>query len=354
MAFDPNSRVFLAKAEATEGVDSSPVVGTDDICVMNDSEGITATVTYDEVMVSSPYGGEVPGGINTKEAAWSLNIPLYGKGVSTNITVPKWAQPILSTLFTLSNEDDNTELVMTLGDPFAPTFTDQDSTTTANARTFTLYEYAGRDGRDTNGTKPLKIATGCRIGTAAFVFPSNGRAMLNLSGVALATEAADVTTDLSGFTNDGVVSDWVYGGNLDLTINNPANDGPQALINQELSITVNTGALTYDGDNNGTGKGGTAIDNVTVDVTYSALLSAQSDYDMVADAWGGNINVLATNSSGIFPGTRSTGQGYGFKIDVPALQGDGQMTRDTPMRFSRSGRAKRGTISGSPLTITLF
>lgn len=355
MAFDSNSRVFLAKRETTPYTDAAPVVGTDDLCVMSDSTGITTTITYGETMLASPAGGEMVSGINTKDATWSLNIPLYGRGLASGvIKQPRYVSAILGTFCDLTvGSSDSTSLAIT-PNLYAPVTVDESDTSTANARTFTLYEYAGRDGSLASGTKTLRIGLGCRVATATWTFPSQGQCILQLSGPCLAVEDADVTTDLSAFANDGVSVDWVYGGNMQATIDNMAGDGPYPLLNQDLTVTMNTGAAAFAGDSLGTGYSGTTIDNLTVDVAYSAVLSKQSDYDMWAQVWAGTPEVIATNSAGVFPAVRATDTGYGFKIDLPAVQGGATVTRDSPMRLSRSGRAKRASVSGSPVTITIF
>ena len=356
MPFDSKSRAFLAKIETTEGTDAAPVVGTDDLYTMTDSEGIKVNVAYGDNTPDSPYGGTLPAGVASKDATWSLRIPLYGKGLSGgNIVVPSFISAILATLCDVTiGSADSTSLTLTFGDIFAPATTDAADAVTQNGRTFTLYEYGGRDGTLAAGKKPLKIATGCRIAQAVFEFPAQGACVVTLSGPALATEEADVTTDLSGFTADGMVSDIVYGGNLTSTIDNAAGDGPHTLESTGLTVTVTTGAVAYEGDNNGTGFGGTAIDNLRVEATFTAVLAAQSDYDFIADVWGGGTNIIATNSAGVFPAGRATDTGYGWKVDIPALEGPGETVRESPMRFTRNGVCQRATLSGSPVTLTLF
>tara|TARA_Y100000034_G_scaffold85956_1_gene103036 strand:- start:576 stop:1637 length:1062 start_codon:yes stop_codon:yes gene_type:complete len=353
VSYSGRNRLFLAKEEATEGTDSTPAIGTDDLAVLDASPGISQEIEYAEVMPATPHGGQMQGPLIGARASASLTLPLYSKGLSGGVLVaPQWADVIMATFCDTSWTDATEEQLDITINPISPTKTDDADVVTINKKTFTLWEYSAVDGPLTTGNKLLRKMTGCRVQSATFNLPTRGIWTVDVNLVGLWVAASEVTTDLSSAADwDDLATDFVTGINADWTI------GGQALKSAGVTITIETGADVAEGDDTATGYTETFIRDFTVTGSYDAILPALGTYDMFADVTDAAdvAQPLAMTANGAFPATRTGGTGYGVKIAIPNLVGTGDVDRGTPLRFSRTWAAKRASsITEAPITISLL
>lgn len=352
--------LVLCKVEATEGTDSSPTPASNSIPVLNESSGISWGVTGTGAQkVSSPYGGETAEVLATRKPGFSYEIPLYGKGLSTGVIVqPRWVTDILATCFnTFVGSGDTSQLLLT-PEPFYPINTDNTAAVTANKRTFTLYEYVGLDGAYVGGAKTLTKLVECRLTRVAFNFRTGGVSTVTIEGVGkYEAVTANVTTDLTGATNDGYNgSDCVTLNGMQSTIT-PSGGSAIATLTNELVISFDFGSEHIEGDDATSGVAATAI----MDVSCSGSINPILESGDVA-ALMGLVNdrtafaIAAAAANGVFPASRGGNLGYGFKPAVSQAQGGSdklgrdRAVLDLPLTFI----ATRPSISGAPASIQIL
>jgi len=281
--FQSRAALILCKREPTEGTDSVPVVGTDEVPVLTQATIATA-VTHGDIRLEIPAGGQWQAPTVAKQPTATIRVPLYGKGiVGDDVTQPTWINAILRTCGILDNSVSG---VLTWTPTIAaPTFTAFGGAPVAQNETFTLYAYLGLlNGTLATATKRLIAMVGCRVQSVRFVLNPQAAEPVHaeISVVGRYVEPVDVTTDLSAFDIDDLVSDFLVANALASKIET-ADTVPGTEVDLCLSafdVTVDYGSEHIAGDcNDSSGVIATALNDITVSANLNPLARAQAVYD---------------------------------------------------------------------------
>ena len=331
MSMDSRAYAVLVKGEGTEGTDASPVVGTDDIFVMNDSGGIDTAQATSEVRGASPTGDIQTMFVNSRMGTAQYRVPLYGMGLDTGvIQLSRWAEVVLGSFMDInigSSDSTSAELSLNLANP---TTTDDADSASANDKTFTIHEYKGLSGAIAGGTKVFTKMLGCRVQTATLNFNVGELATLDFTAIGRPTPPASSTTDLSSWDGEvGSNSDFITP-NAFQTQLTPNGGAAIDTCMSAMTITIDLGSAHIMGDcEDASGVSGTALGSPTVTVSINPLLAAGD-----IATWMADINAqdfFALSSSEIFPATRSANTGYGVLVEAARLHANmTQVDRSNP------------------------
>lgn len=343
--FNSRNVAWLAKVESTEGSDSSPAIGTDDIMVMDGGTWSDGTQLTD-VRLDWPYGGRVESPVGVKQPTATFTIPLYGVGETTSVVdIPRWMSAILQTGGTTDLTTGSGASLAWYPTMYQPVTIDESSVESDAARTFTLYRYTGLlDGTDANGTKRLQKMVGCRLQSVTFRFAPGEVLTAALTVVGKYTASGDVTTDISGISYDGDPTDFVTANGLTTTLDS------QNTCQSALEITIDWGTQHVSGDCDSNGVVATAASDLTITGTINPLAVAQGTKDWADLVDLGSEVLLA--SSAVDPQGRSTGDGYGISL-LGQFQVTGELDRGGPLlRYALALR--QSMAAGAPTALSAY
>lgn len=351
---NPRSRLVLAKLEATAGTDSSPAVGTDDLFVAMDSPGIKLGVTQVSNEPASPTGYELPAAIATIKPSATYRIPLYGKGrvvgPPTAPVLPTWLSVILASCGHVDRSVSTGTQVTWTPDPIYPRTTSTAGSVSANNCTFTVYDYLARDGSTAAGTKILQAMVGCRVSQIRLNLTVGQWAFLEVDILGLSVQPASVTTDLSGFTLDGVTSDFVRCNAAQSSLN---FGGAIALQSQSTVWTVDFSATQEDGDTTDAGVATVGTRGPLVTASMNPI-QATADIDAFSDAQFNQETGAYAMAGSMTASGRTVNTGYTLKVAAPAVQIVYDFdTTGSVVRLPTTAKAVSTNNTTPPLSLTL-
>lgn len=357
MCMNPSVRLALAKAEDTEGVDSNPVVGTDDVYQDNSTAAPDTGITAIEANPASPTGWQLAMSTATRKPTHKIRIPAYMKGLNTGVLVaPAYLDTILQSCGDVdySGGTPAGEVVTWKPNGISPQTTSTGGTVTAAKRSFTWYDYVGlADGTlVASGTKRLVKMVGCVVSKVTITLTVGQWVMFEFDVLAQYVKPLAATTDLSGFTLDGVTRDFlrVNGAQQQLTF---PTTGAVDLKANTVTWTVDFEAQHEEGDNSASGVAciGRSMGKVTA--SLSPLLSASNINDY-ANAADGMTLLSYAMAVGMTSEGRSADTGYTLKISAPQVQ---VITNTVDVggkniRIPAELRATSADAKASPLVLT--
>ena len=355
MCFSSRTRLFLAKLETTENTDANPVVGTDDVFALQSSGGIAGGESTVQVDPASPTGDELPQAISTRKPTASLEIPLYSKGLSAgDVVAPAWMKTILQSIGHVNYNAGSLggAQIDWTPDPIYAQTTDATGTVTAALRTFTLYEFAGRDGSIAGGIKLLRKMVGCRVTSLGLNLTVGQWATLSVAMSGLWVLPASSTVDLTLADLDNVASDFVRINGADQAF---LFSGPTSvpLRAQAVQRAMDFGGEHIEGDDLDSGVSCIGLGATRVTGTANPILA--SSQIALWEAAKRDQTTHAYSMTAMTPAGRSAGTGYSIGVSAPAVQFTGDVDRSgTVMRNGLALRAvsPNGTTT-RPLTISL-
>ena len=357
MCFSPRSRLVLAKLEANEGVDAAPVVGTDDLFVLQDSAGIAQNVTTVGVDPASPTGYELPQAIATRKPTATYRIPVYGLGkTSTAVNLPAWLGVILQSCGHVNRNADATgtdgTIVTWQPDPLFPRLTAVAGTTAAAGKTFTLYDYRGRDGSIAGGTKVLQRMVGCRVSSLSLTLTVGQWAVLEVGISGEWVIDSSSAADLSAFDLDNVRTDFVVP-------NGSASQfvfaGPTTVPLRASSTvwSMDFGTEHIEGDDTSSGVACIGTQQVRVTGTTNPIVSA-SNIATWETAQSTQAAVAYSLATPMTPQGRTAAAGYTIDVDAPTVQLVGDYDfGSAAVRKALQIAAKSADATTPPITLTL-
>lgn len=318
---NPRSRLVLAKLETTQNTNANPVVGTDDLFVSMDSAGISLGVSQIAMDPASPTGYQTPAAISTIKPTATYRIPLYGKGKDGGTpdapVLPRWLSVILASCGHVDRSASTGTKVVWTPDIIYPRTTSTGGVVAANKCSFTLYDYLGREGSVAAGTKVLVAMTGCRVAQVRLNLTVGQWAFLEVDIQGLGVQPVAVTTDLSAFDLDDVVTDFVRVNGAQSTFND--GSGAKVLMSQSTVWTVDFGAVQEEGDNT---EGGVAVVGARQAIVTGSLNPIQGSADIAtwSDAqWEQTLLAYAMAGS-MTPEGRTVDTGWTLKVAADAVQ----------------------------------
>jgi hypothetical protein len=355
MCFSSRTRLFLAKLETTEGVDANPVVGTDDLFVLQASSGVAGGVSTVQVDPASPTGDELPQAISTRKPVVGLEVPMYGKGISGGDVVPgAWVRVLLQSVGHVNynaGAGGGVQIDWT-PDPIYASTTDAAGVVTAANKTFTLYELAGRDGSIASGIKVLRKALGCKVTSVNIGLTVGQWAVASFGISGLWVEPESSTLDLTNADLDNVASDFVRINGASQTFSFP---GPTSvpLRAQAVQWAIDFGGEHIEGDNTDSGVACIGLGATRITGTANPIL-VSSQINLWEDAKSAQTT-LAYSMTAMTPAGRTAGTGYSIKIAAPAVQVVGDV--DLSSTVVRQGVTLRAVSTNGttvrPMTISL-
>ena len=350
---DARSRLVLAKLEPTEGTDSVPVAGTNDLFVAMSSPGIKLGVTQVDNDPASPTGYQLPSAIATKKPSATYQIPLYGKGIVTNaIVLPRWLSVLLASCghVDLSGGSPAGSEATWTPDGIFPRTTASGGTVTANLRTFTIYDYLARDGSTAAGTKILVAMTGCRVSQVRLNLTVGQWAVLEVDVLGLYVKPVSSTTDLSAFDLDDVRTDFVRANAAQSALN---YGGAIALKTNTTTWTIDFGATQEEGDTTDAGVACVSVKQAIVTGSTN-ILQRTADINAFADAQDVQETGAYSMVGSMTPAGRTVDTGYTLKVAAPAVQ----ITYDYDIasgavRTAAALAAKSADASTPPISVVL-
>jgi hypothetical protein len=354
---NPRSRLVLAKLETTPGSDPGPAVGTDDLFVSMDSEGIKLGVTQVGNEPASPTGYELPAAIATIKPTATYRIPLYGKGLSTgNPVLPRWLSVILAScghVNRYAGSPAGSEVVWT-PDSIYPRTTSVLNAVSANNCTFTVYDYLARDGAITTGTKILQAMVWCRVSQVRFVLTVGQWAFLEVDIIGLSVQPVASTTDLSGADLDDVRTDFVRANAAQSQINFGASYGNAiAMQSQSTTWTIDFGATQEEGDTTSAGVATVGTRQALVTASLNPI-QATANIDNLANAQFDQKDGAYSMAGSMTPEGRSVNIGYTLKVAAPAVQILFDYdTSGSVVRLPTTAKAVSADSTTPPISLTL-
>jgi hypothetical protein len=325
---NPRSRLVLAKLETTPGSDPGPAVGTDDLFVSMDSDGIKLGVTQVGNEPASPTGYELPAAIATIKPTATYRIPLYGKGrvvgPPTSPVLPRWLSVILASCGHVNRSVSGSTQVWWSPDSIYPrTTAPTTSAVTANPCTFTVYDYLARNGAVSNGTKIRQAMVGCRVSQVRFVLTVGQWAFLEVDILGLSVQPVASTDDLSGADLDDVRTDFVRANAAQSEFT--FTGGALALQSQSTTWTIDFGATQEEGDTTSAGVAtvGTRQALVTASmnpIQTSGTPTPGTDITLMSDAQFKQEAASYGMNGSMTPEGRSVDIGYTIRLNAPAVQ----------------------------------
>lgn len=323
MSMDSRAFAVLVKSEGTEGDDALPTVGTDDLFVMNDSQGIDTAQAVSEVRGASPTGDIQTTFVQNRMGTASYRVPLYGLGLTDSvIQLPRWADVLLGSFMDLdigSSDATSCDMSLNLANPQK---TDDSDSASPIDQTFTVYEWKGLDGAIAGGTKTLTKLIGARVQSVTLDFNVGELAVATFNLIGRPVTVASDTTDLSGWVGE-TTSDFMTPNAFQSVLTPNGGTGIDTCMSS-LSLTIDLGSAHITGDcEDASGVSGTALGSPTVSVSVNPLLAAAD-----ISAWMAEINsqdYFDLTTTEIHPLTRSANTGYGFVLECARLHAN--MTR---------------------------
>lgn len=358
MCMSSQTRLFLAKLEATEGTDAAPVVGTDDLFCLLSSGGISENVTAIQVDPASPNGWELPQSVSTRKPTATLSIPFYGLGEAGGgvVNAPAWLRVLLQSCGHVNyNAGAGGGVAITWNpDNIYPLTTDSAGVATAALPTFTLYEFSGRDGSNAAGTKVVKKMLGCRVSSITINMTVGQWTSMDVAISGLWVQSDGVTTDISGADLDGAASDFLKPNGAASILTFPSGPTAVPLKSQSTQWTIDFGAEHIEGDDLASGVSciGTSAPRITG--TANPIL-VSSQIDLWEDAKANQTQLVYSLGTPMTPQGRSANAGYTLNFGAPAVQVLGEIDRSQKvMRQAAQLRAvsPNGTTT-NPFTLTL-
>lgn len=356
---NPRSRLVLAKLEATPGVDSNPVVGTNDLFVSMDSPGIKLGVTQVGNEPASPTGYELPAAIATIKPSATYRIPLYGKGLSTgNPVLPRWLSVILASCGHVDRNAGSpagSEVVWT-PDSIYPRTTAVGGSVSANECTFTVYDYLARSGSVAAGTKILQAMVGCRVSQVRFVLTVGQWAFLEVDILGLSVQPVGTTDDLSAADLDDVRTDFVRANAAQSEFTFSA--GSYVLQSQSTTWTIDFGASQEEGDTTSAGVAtvGTRQALVTASmnpIQNDGLVSGMDITQLSATQFEQEDGTYGMAGS-MTPEGRSVDNGYTLRVAAPGVQLVFDYdTSGSVVRLPTTAKAVSPDSTTPPISLTL-
>lgn len=349
-------RLYTLKGETTEGTDPTPVVGTDDLVVLDSSPLMEQGVEKTAVSLATPTGVEYADVVTRKAASWSPQLPLYGIGLSTGvIQLPIWASALLGSCHDIAVGSSDTSSADLTANFRAPTTVDDSDASSDNAQSFTVYEYAGSAGALDDGTRVRSRMLGCRVAGFSLRFAVGEIVTITPNILGSYTLPTSSTTNVSGFDFDGALTDWIVPNAMQCTLT-PSGGSAIAMNLSELTLDVQFGGEHIAADSSsGTGVVGVAQRNVRVTGTFNPLIDSTD----IATWWSTIVDTntecaLAMTANGAFPSTRSGNTGYGVKLAIPALTFNGRHDTGGPaLRIGGPFHAGGATAAGAPYTLSI-
>ena len=357
---NPRSRLVLAKLEVTPGTDPIPAVGTDDLFVSMDSEGIKLGVTQVGNEPASPTGYELPAAIATIKPTATYRIPLYGKGLSTGVPVlPRWLSVILASCGHVNlnaGSPAGSEVVWT-PDSIYPRTTAVGGAITAQKCTFTVYDYLARDGAVNTGTKILQRMVGCRVSQARIVLTVGQWAFLEVDILGLSVQPIASTNNLSAADLDDVRTDFVRANAAQSQLVFGA--GTYALQSQSTTWTIDFGATQEEGDTTSAGVAtvGTRQALVTASmnpIQTSGTPTPGTDITLLSDAQFEQEDGAYSMAGSMTPEGQPVDTGYTLRVAAPAVQIVFDYdTTGSVVRLPTTAKAVSADSTTPPISITL-
>lgn len=343
-------KVLCAANETTEGTSALGTVADDGIPTRDLTVAIDTK--HADIRLDSPYPFESPGPVLSVSVTVSFKVPIYGKGKTlTIVNVPRWASKLMGAFCDITQ---GTTLVMTLN-PINPKFVSSTPTTTYKDQTsVTLGVYLGLNpdpaantAPQVSGNKRLLIITGARPKSVKFPLKTKAESYIEFEYMGVLSSVADVTTDLSAYTADGLATDFVTPNQLGSTI------ATQPCLLTAAEIAIDFGTTERETDAAAYGVAGTDFMSPTITVGFDPLMVKQATYDQFQASL--SSTGAAFETAEIYPAGRSSATGYGIKWAMPAVQyGASPDTGGALIRWKNAGRARKATDSGAPLTITIL
>lgn len=355
MCFSPRSRLVLAKLESTEGTDASPVVGTNDLYVLQDSPGINENVTAITNEPASPTGFELPQTTATRKPSATYRIPLYGKGEDGSgvVNLPAWVSVILQSCGHV-NQDAGAGggvQVNWTPDPLYPRLTDDGGSVSAAQKTFTIYDFWGRDGSNASGTKILQAMVGCRVSALRLLLTVGQWLVLEVDVLGKWVLPVASTTDLSGANLDGALDFMTPNGSAsEFTFSGPQTIPLKA---QSTQWSIEFGAEQIEGDDISSGVSCVGTQQAIVTGTTNPILSS-ANINLWQTAIRDQSRVSYSLGTAMTAQGRSVNTGYTIDVAAPQVQFVGGFDRgSSAIRQSLQLRSVTTDSSTPPFTLSL-
>lgn len=355
MCINPRSRLALLKLEATPGVAETPAVGTDDWYVMNDSGGIKTNAAVLDDEWSTPDGFDLASTLGSiKPTATYRWVPYMLGKTGGVVNLPLWLSSVLGSCGHVNQYLGGPtygSIVEWTPDAIYSRLTDTANSTSAVARTFTIYDYIGREGSDASGSKILHAIKGAMVSKLRIILTTGQLVAIEADFVGQYIRPSLQTTDLSGYN-------LVATSNFYTPINTGqqftfANSDTYAMKPSSTTIEIDFGAKHVEGDTPG-GFGVACIERsqqakVTM-TTNPIVTTTRFDQMMAAGELQETLAYAMTGS--LTPQGITADTGYTIKASASGVQFTSEMERGDVLRHSVTAKLKSNDGSTPPFKLT--
>lgn len=354
MCVNPRSRLVQMELEATPGTAETPVVGTNDIYVLDDSPGITIANAVIDNDPASPTGWQISRTTGAIKPTATYRWAAYMTGKTTGVVnLPRWLSTILQSCGFINQYLGGPTFGSVMEwtpDGIYSRLTNTSNVTSAARRTMTIYDYIGRDGGETSGTKYLWVMKGSMVSKLTITIVTGQLVIFEVVMLGQYVDPSAVTTDLSAFNIVATSNFYTpLAAGQQFTF---ANSDVYAMRSSSTTFEIDFGAAHIEGDT-ATGWGVACVERkqakisvstnpIVLGTRFDQMIAAQRNQEALAYALTGSLT----------PQGLSADTGYTIKPSAPAVQITHELDRGDTLRHNVQGMLVSPDGSTPPFKLT--